>query len=193
MARPRKFVEHEVLERTVETFWASGYEAVSIDELVTSTGLSRSSIYQAYGNKRGLFRAALDFYVTKRVGVMLGGLEAPGARAETALEFFAMLDEVQSNYPDRFGLGCLLTNSMAELGTVDEEIRLTGTDYVSRLNDAFFNAIRGSAMSDEVARIRASVLSNLALGAFVIARGTTKLDDKPNNEAIARAAMAGWH
>ena len=189
MARPRAFDEQEVLDRAMETFWSRGYEAVSVDDLLAATGLSRSSIYQAFGNKRGIFGAALEFYVTSRLGGMLSGLEAEGAGLDDVEAFFGVLDDVARNYPDRFALGCLMTNSMTELGHTDDAIRAAGTAYTTRLRAAFANALGATSTDPAVVEQRAEILATLALGAFVRARGeagTTAL------RPLARAVIASW-
>jgi TetR/AcrR family transcriptional repressor of nem operon len=63
MARPREFDEMAVLDATVQCFWSRGYEATSVKDLIQGTGVTAASLYNAYGDKRGLFRAALDHYV----------------------------------------------------------------------------------------------------------------------------------
>lgn len=201
MARPRAFDEATVLEQAMEVFWPRGFEAVSIDDLVAATGLSRSSIYQAFTSKRGLFEAALNHYVTERIGVMVGGLEADDAGPEAVVAFFETLDHVAHEYPDRYALGCLMTNAMAELGHADPAARQAGTIYVNRLRDAFANALSpgnddqgradgGKATSQ--AQLRAELLTTLALGAFVRARGTNRPDDARPLTEIVEEAMTSW-
>ena len=58
MARQREFDREEVLDRALEAFWARGYEATSIQELVDCMGLQRGSLYNTFGDKHGLFVAA---------------------------------------------------------------------------------------------------------------------------------------
>ncbi|WEV47451.1 helix-turn-helix domain containing protein [Bifidobacterium sp. ESL0690] len=60
MARPRSFDEHQVLERCRKVFCTRGYDATSIDDLVSATGLKRGSLYQAFGSKRGVFLKVLQ-------------------------------------------------------------------------------------------------------------------------------------
>lgn len=62
MAGVRTFEEADVLDRALRLFWAHGYEGTSIGALTEATGLSRSSLYNAFGDKRGLYLAALDRY-----------------------------------------------------------------------------------------------------------------------------------
>jgi AcrR family transcriptional regulator len=63
MGRNRGFDEAQVLRAAAETFVRGGYEATSIDDLVTALGVHRGSLYNAFGSKRGLFLKTLDRYI----------------------------------------------------------------------------------------------------------------------------------
>lgn len=159
----------------MEIFWAQGYEATSIDDLTKATGLSRSSLYQAYSSKRGLLDATLGHYVTERVGVMLGALEEEGSGVDDIVQFFEHIAAVTEEYPNRSALGCLLTNTIAEMGNTDPEVRVKGDAYTTRLKSAFENALAGSASRGELVGDhngeRAELLATLTLGTFVRTRG----------------------
>lgn len=60
MARPRNFAEDDVLVSAAAVFGRLGYNAASIDDLVTATGLQRGSLYKAFGSKRNLFEKVLQ-------------------------------------------------------------------------------------------------------------------------------------
>ncbi len=62
MARPREFDEEQVLDAAMRLFWTKGYPGTSLQDIVDATGLERPSIYNAYGNKRGVFDCAFDRY-----------------------------------------------------------------------------------------------------------------------------------
>ena len=62
MGRPRSFDNIAALEAAMKAFWLKGYEATSFDDLEKAMGLRRTSIYNAYGNKRKLFQSALEHY-----------------------------------------------------------------------------------------------------------------------------------
>jgi TetR/AcrR family transcriptional regulator, transcriptional repressor for nem operon len=59
MGRPRSFDQREVVGLASGLFERLGYEATSVDDLVTGVGLHRGSLYKAFGSKRGLFVTAL--------------------------------------------------------------------------------------------------------------------------------------
>ena len=65
MARTRSFDEDEVLDRAMALFWRKGFEATSIEELVSVSGINRASMYAVFGDKRRLFLAVLDHYLAR--------------------------------------------------------------------------------------------------------------------------------
>lgn len=67
MAGPRGFETSDVLDAAVDSFWSAGFDAVSVRDLETATGLKAAGLYNAFGDKRGLFLAALTAYVNTRV------------------------------------------------------------------------------------------------------------------------------
>ena len=50
----------ELLSCAIDTFIENGYERTSIDKIIRRSGGSRSTVYQCYGSKEGLFIAALQ-------------------------------------------------------------------------------------------------------------------------------------
>ena len=62
MARTKAFDETEVIDRALAMFWQQGYEATSVRDLLSHTGISSSSLYATFGDKHELFCAALDRY-----------------------------------------------------------------------------------------------------------------------------------
>jgi TetR/AcrR family transcriptional repressor of nem operon len=65
-----------VLDATTQYFWRFGYEATSVKDPAEKTGITGASLYNAYEDKRGLFRASLDRYVSESIGNRLRRCEA---------------------------------------------------------------------------------------------------------------------
>ena len=63
MVRSRSYDEDEVLARAMHAFRREGYAGISIPQLEAATGLSSGSIYNSFGDKRGIFFAAFEHYV----------------------------------------------------------------------------------------------------------------------------------
>src|ERR1700730_3729480 len=70
MARPRQFVEDQVIEAARDQFWTHGYGGTSLDDLVAVTGLGRGSLYGAIGDKHTIFMRALDEYSTSTMATV---------------------------------------------------------------------------------------------------------------------------
>ena len=180
----------------METFWAKGYEATSVDDLVAATGLSKSSLYGAFGNKHGLFEAALGFYTDVRVEAMLHGLESGEGGLEEVLAFFDLVAQIAESYPERAALGCLLTNSITELGYTDPSMRQSADAYVVRLTAAFSAAIRRSEdagfLAARTSDVRGQLLATLALGLFVRNRGNLDASGAKSVADAVRTLVESW-
>lgn len=196
MPRTRSFDESYVIEQAMETFWSQGYEATSVDDLVAATGLSKSSLYGAFGNKRSLFDRTLDFYVNQRVDSMLGGLETGEGGADEVIAFFDLYERITMEYPERAALGCLLTNSVTEMGFSDAAVRNRADAYIDRLAGAFASALTRSEARDELAPghagERGQILATLALGLFVRGRGSLDPTGPQLVASAVRSMVNSW-
>src|SRR4026207_1849859 len=91
MARTRAYEQGKVVVVARERFGRGGREGPAIGDLEAATGLSRSSLYLAFGTKRALFDAALAQYVDTFIDPLLGPVEAPQAGLAEAARFFRRL------------------------------------------------------------------------------------------------------
>jgi TetR/AcrR family transcriptional repressor of nem operon len=134
MARPREFDEQAVLDAASELFWTKGYEATSTRDLTARTGLPPSSMYAAFGDKRRLFRRALDHYLS-RLREKMARLQATASPAGAITGFFA--DTIEGSLRDALQRGCMLVNSALEASPEDPELR-DGIAANVRLIEGFF-------------------------------------------------------
>ena len=119
MARAREFDDDAVLDRASELFWRLGYDVVSVQDLETATGLGRGSLYNAFGDKEGLFIAALDHYADKFGAAPLRHLAEP----DVAVGIRKMLDAIVKRMSNPVNpRGCLLTNTSLAFGTGSDRI-----------------------------------------------------------------------
>jgi AcrR family transcriptional regulator len=112
VARPRSFDEDAVLTAAMHAFRREGYTRIPVSRLEEVTGLRTSSLYNAYGDKAGLFERALNHYVTTLVAPRLAAYAGPTATLEELEGLFVSLLEPPLND----GFGCLVVNSALELG-----------------------------------------------------------------------------
>ncbi|RDJ23178.1 TetR/AcrR family transcriptional regulator [Bosea caraganae] len=168
MARPREFEEVAVLDAAVQRFWSHGYEASSMRDLASAMGITGASLYNAFGDKRSLYRRALDRYVESTVAERVSRLEGllPPRRAIEG--FFDEVIERSLSDPQR--KGCMLVNSALELAPHDPEFRDAVAEVTDRI-EAFFRrcAVAGqrdgtittAQTADDLARHLLAVLFGL--------------------------------
>ncbi|MCU1404441.1 MAG: TetR family transcriptional regulator, partial [Glaciihabitans sp.] len=85
MGRVQTFVAADVVRAARTVFWEHGYEGASLPDLETATGLSRSSIYNTFASKRGLFDAAVQSYLDEIIHPRLRPLQAETVGADAVV------------------------------------------------------------------------------------------------------------
>src|SRR4028118_2167613 len=78
--RPREFDIEEALASALRVFWSKGYDGTSLTDLTEAMGITRPSLYAAFGNKEALFRKALELYEREKLAYVSSALEEPTAR-----------------------------------------------------------------------------------------------------------------
>ncbi|MFC6878352.1 MULTISPECIES: TetR/AcrR family transcriptional regulator [Actinomadura] len=187
MARPRTFEEERAVEAAMRTFWASGYEATSTEELCRATGLGRSSIYNAFKSKHDLFEKALRRYMDEMTGDVVAILESDlPVRERVRAVLRRAVDTEAGDLP-----GCLVVNAMVELAPRDARVAaMLERDYAVR-RDALEAAIESGRRAGEIAADRdAAGLAHFVIatvsGMRVAARAGA---DRRALEGIAASAM----
>lgn len=164
--RPRQFDQDEVLSKAVVLFWRQGYEATGVAQLSKHLGIGRQSLYGTFGDKRGLYIAAIQRYTDESIGAMRAQLERPGRAVE---HIGALLEEWAARANGKGYCGCFLANSCAELGARDPEVAALLQRKLSRMTDALQAAIERAQAQGDIAphrnaRALARVLVNTAQG-----------------------------
>lgn len=172
MARPREFDEDFVLDAAMESFWSHGYEATSIRDLIETTGLTGASLYNAFGDKRALFRTAFDHYVESSIGERIRRCESMPPREAIATFFDEILNR---SLKDREHKGCMLVNSALEIAPHDLEFRKIIAGVLIRIETFFLKCIEagqvdGSIRCSMPAQNVARHLLGVLMGVRVLAR-----------------------
>jgi TetR/AcrR family transcriptional repressor of nem operon len=173
MARPREFDEAAALDAAIECFWSRGYETTSVRDLSGAMGISGPSLYNTFGDKRTLFRQALDHYVER-------GVHERIRRCESELEPRAAIsvflgEMIELSLADKERKGCLIVNSALELSPHDAEFQAALT-LVLRDIEAFFyrcaqaGQANGTINALPTAEDLARMLLGLLMGLRVLAR-----------------------
>ena len=149
MARPRGFEPDMALERVMQAFWAKGYKATSLDDLCMATGLSRSSLYSAFGGKRALLHRSLARYEEEAVMRITAALAKPlPIRAAIAGFVGELIDRIVAG-PGR--AGCFIGNCAAELAGQDRATAIRVRQSLARIEGLFRDALAHAQSRGEIA------------------------------------------
>jgi len=178
MGRLQTFDNSVVVQAARDLFWDKGYEAASLADLEAATGLGRSSLYHAFGSKRGLFDAAVDDYLHTVIRPRLAVLRAGTAGASALLDYFDTLARsTASQAPDSVQTGCLLVNCAAGLAAHDDPTRTVVEGYRAELSDALRHALASATPATDATDAaesqldeRVRTLASLSMSAMLVAR-----------------------
>jgi TetR/AcrR family transcriptional repressor of nem operon len=188
MGRPRTFDEPQVLRQAREAFHDHGYAGTSVEQLTAATGLQRSSLYGAFGDKHGLFLRSFAQYCDEDMGLI---------EEELAGEDDGALERIEGHMRSKIAdpaasrRGCLLAKAAAELAKEDPEVAQIATDSYAIYTRALTDCLRcAQAAGDARDDIDPADGGDLLLA---VLRGIESLGRagyaKPRLEAIADAAL----
>jgi TetR/AcrR family transcriptional regulator, transcriptional repressor for nem operon len=144
MARPREFDEASALDAAMDCFCKDGYDATSVRDLAARMGITGASLYNAFGDKRSLFREVLQRYAERSTRERIARLEATLPPKEAVRAF---LSEIVERSFDGDRRGCLLVNTALEIAPHDPEL---GAEVAAHLGEieAFFRRVIAAAQAE---------------------------------------------
>jgi TetR/AcrR family transcriptional regulator, transcriptional repressor for nem operon len=137
MPRPTEFDRDTVLNRAEAVFWEHGYEGTSIEELTNRAGIGRASLYNAFGDKRGLLAAVVERYQSSARTLLAEFLAQPLSGHEA----ISTLLRTTAEPPVRGKEGCMCLILSQELGDSDPELQQQTLAGIRRLTDALHTLI----------------------------------------------------
>jgi AcrR family transcriptional regulator len=118
--RPREFCMEGTLAAALRVFWSKGYEGTSLTDLTEAMGITRPSLYAAFGNKESLFRKALDLYEREKLEYVGRALAEPTARRVAEALLRGAVDNACSSEEPH---GCLGVITSVACGEESQSIR----------------------------------------------------------------------
>ncbi|MDZ4326929.1 MAG: TetR/AcrR family transcriptional regulator [Pseudomonas sp.] len=188
--RPREFEIDEAIESAMQVFWSRGYNATSLVDLIEGTGLSRGSLYKAFGDKRALFLAALERYTSNASKGLVIALQQPGPSKVVIRE--CLMRFATSSCGTEGRRGCMLIATATEMVPHDAQVSDCVAAMYERIRSAYADAIARGQASGEIARSHdaqtlARLIVCLTLGMRVVGKtGATQQEMNP----MVDAAMA---
>jgi AcrR family transcriptional regulator len=190
MGRPREFDVETALDLALHVFWRKGYEGASMADLTEAMGITKPSLYAAFGNKEDLFRKALDRYVDGPGGYFRTGLDKPTAREAVSHILYESVEAVT----DPKNPGCLAVQGALCCGdaaeTIKQELMARRSKGEDDLRARFERAVtEGDLPADADAGDLARYVSAIMQGMAVQAAGGAPRDQL---RKLADMAMRSW-
>lgn len=195
MARPRSFDEDTVVDAAMLAFWRTGFDDTPINALEDATGIKRISLYNAFGDKEGLFLAALDRYHLGAVEIY-DGMIAQGGLDEIQQLFTAMSAPADAGAPAHSG--CLMVNTVLDVRRASDAVKARIKTYRAMLRGAFMSALQNArasgamSASDDEIEMRATYLLGLLWGALAMIRVEGKTVAAADVAAVGNGVIENW-
>jgi AcrR family transcriptional regulator len=188
--RPRAFDTEAALDRALDLFWRKGFEGTSLSDLTEAMGISRPSLYAAFGDKETLFRKVLERYAAGPGAFAAEALADPCARR--AIERF-LVKAAKALTDPRWPRGCLCVQGALACGddakTIRNELAAKRAETEAAVRDRLERAAATGewipADPTDFARYLAAVFQGMAVQATAGASREELL-------AVARLAMTAW-
>ena len=138
------------MQKAKDVFTEKGYNGTSMDDLVQATGLSRSSIYDTFGDKHGLFLKTLDQYRCAQ----LSDLKQLQAKTDSPKKKIRVIFDyvVKDMLSDEDRKGCMLVNASMEMSCVDKEIARAALENMEEMEEQFSRLIKEGQAKGEIAK-----------------------------------------
>lgn len=151
----------------MKVFWAEGYDGASVDTLARETSIPRATLYQLYGDKEGLFLAAIGRYAETRGAQVSAALGPKGTLRGDLDSFFSAVIDLAFSEPE--ACGCLISCVLADAAGANlhfrAELERRFVALESRIRDRLHHEISAEGPSHSRAVLIASIARGLMLRA----------------------------
>ena len=146
--RPREFDIEDAVRDAMNVFWTRGYHATSLTDLLDGTGLSRGSLYKAFGDKRSLFLKALDCYAEAGLEELGETLATPGPAKQAIRAALTIYVPLSAGSTGR--RGCMVMATAAEMLPHDPEVGARVQATFRRIQALLASAVRRGQAAGEI-------------------------------------------
>jgi len=189
MARRKEFDPDQALAKAMAVFWRLGYENTSLELLLREMGIAKQSLYDTYGDKRGLYMKALAYY-RRKTNDGLRGLFGAGRPVKEA--FAKLLFGLSAESKQQHELGCLLLSANLERDTSDATLAEFLRDNQAEVEGIFREALLRARKAGELSRdTDTKALARFFTVTIQGMRAMARLrSDRKSLEQVARVALA---
>ncbi|MEM8836012.1 MAG: TetR/AcrR family transcriptional regulator [Planctomycetota bacterium] len=187
IGRPRCFDPDSALDAAIEIFRLRGYDGASVESLTEAMGISRASMYQAFGDKHELYVKALDRYLDRNVSASVAVLEGEGGLDAIDQIFERTARGLHASATDE--PPCLIYRCGVELAPRDPETAQRAAIVRDRLHAAYAHALRAAIDAGDLSG--EAPVERLAWSLVFLQHGAlSTVGSPPDAEVIEQAPRA---
>ena len=173
MARTREFDRTLVLRKAIQVFWTHGFDSTNLPELLEAMGLSKSSLYETFGDKNQLFEEAIDLYAKEIASSKIEKLLSASSVKVGFQAFFA--EHIRCCTDRKYPGGCFMANTAISLDNVPPVLAKKIRKSVENSHALFLSQIQKGQKAGEISREKdasalASAIIGTSMGMTVMAR-----------------------
>jgi TetR/AcrR family transcriptional repressor of nem operon len=173
MARPRTFDPDEVLDTARDVFWQKGFQGTSLDDITAETGLTKPSLYAAFGDKTSLFLKILERYhdqiIARSRKAINGGPSARAAIEAWLTSFVPYCSGIKGRR------GCLSINTATDGGLNEAGLRKSTARFNAKLEELILTRLeadRAQFSKDFDPAAAAQAIMTMYVGLMVLSKQT---------------------
>lgn len=171
VGRPREFDIEKVLDDAMRAFWANGYEATSLVDLMKATGLHKGSLYQAFGDKHSLFLQSLKYYLDDMRQQKTALLKAAPTPLEGISAVAHGMIEIANDDRD-CPAGCMAINALVELAPHDTKVQEILGAHTNAMRSSLEETVAAAQEQGQIAKTRPPELITAIIMTFMAGIGT---------------------
>jgi len=184
--RPRSFEEQEVITRATDLFWRQGYEATGLTQLLQHINMARQSLYNVFGEKRGLYLKCLEYYSQMDLARL-------DQRLSTSQSSYDSLCDCLLTYAAGPPAGCMIVHAACEFGRTDAEVGSIVQSHwnatAARIGRSLENSVAGGDLPAGINVLQTSrALTHVITAICVMQRAGVPTDEM---HQVANAAIEG--
>jgi TetR/AcrR family transcriptional regulator, transcriptional repressor for nem operon len=192
MPRIKTFDEVEMVEKAKNLFQLKGYEATSMQELVDTLGISRSSLYDTFGDKHQLYCKTLNAYCNENAHQLVKQAET----ADDPLQFIEYIfnNVIEQSKKDILKKGCYVVNAIVEFSDRNTDVKEITDDnnkaFEKMLEKLIIKAqLQKQIAKDKNAKQLARFLFNTIYGIRVSSKANVTIKELKETAAIALGTL----
>ena len=147
MNRAKQYDREKLLAAITDIFMEKGFEATSINEIVTRTKINKFSIYNEFGNKEKLYLASLDYCDSVNCSYVKESLTREPLGLSNIEDFF--LKRIRFSVAQK-GKECVFFNSIFEKNFLNKKIDQRINKFIVELNTLLCKCLESAQKRREI-------------------------------------------